>query len=131
MRLAARLLSTPTGERAHSASLRDGPSGQHGCAPNDKAVLSLAMLASRAFTLALLSCLFVSRWAVFSFASLWLKEKNAPPGRQRKNNGISQQQQHPHRRLSRRQCGFRQQQPEASHRTATHPRQREISHRAA
>src|ERR1035437_10388498 len=41
MRLAARLFSTPTGEGDHSASLRDGPSGQHGGAPNDKAVCPL------------------------------------------------------------------------------------------
>ena len=41
MRLAARLFSTPTGEGDHSASLRDGPSGQHGSAPNDKPIWHL------------------------------------------------------------------------------------------
>src|ERR1035437_8086716 len=41
MRLAARLFSTPTREGDHPPSRRDGPSGQHGGAPNDKAVCHL------------------------------------------------------------------------------------------
>src|ERR1035437_3497536 len=41
LRLAARRFSTPAVEGDHSASLRDGPSGQHGCTPNDNAVWHL------------------------------------------------------------------------------------------
>jgi antirestriction protein ArdC len=72
--------STPTRDGDHSASLRDGPSGQHGCAPNDKACLALALPASRSFPLALCRSSFVSRWSVFSFASLWTERKKRPTG---------------------------------------------------
>src|SRR5271157_1723300 len=84
MRLAARLLSTSTGEGDHCASLRDGPSGLHGCAPNDKAALSLAAPASRSFTLALRRSSLSPGGPFFPSLRSGLKEKNAPPGRQRK-----------------------------------------------